>query len=107
METSDRTVRVAVYGTGRWADRTHIPNLLSIEGVEIVALCDVERVQAFYHHPLPYDTPLSCSFNMCPDNGATMNLSSVASTPQAPVLAGWESARRGSKCLDVAAFMSG
>lgn len=61
METSDRTVRAAVYGTGRWANRTHIPSLLSIDGVEIVA----------------------------------------------PVLAGWESARRGGECLDVAAFMSG
>jgi predicted dehydrogenase len=38
---SDR-VRVAIYGCGRWANRTHIPNLQKIEGVEVVALCDID-----------------------------------------------------------------
>ncbi len=33
-------VRVAFYGTGRFACSTHIPNLLRIPGAEIVALCD-------------------------------------------------------------------
>ncbi len=35
-----QTVRVAFYGTGNFANRTHIPNLLKLEGVQIVALCD-------------------------------------------------------------------
>ena len=34
-------VRVGVYGTGRMASNTHIPNLLKLDGVEIVAVCDV------------------------------------------------------------------
>ncbi len=33
-------VRVAIYGTGRFACSTHIPNLLRIPEAEIVALCD-------------------------------------------------------------------
>ena len=40
MQTRDRSVHVGIYGTGSWANRTHIPNLLKLEGVEIVALCD-------------------------------------------------------------------
>jgi predicted dehydrogenase len=136
---------------------------------------NVTRAQAFYHHPEPYNKPLSCSFNFCLTNGATMTMSFLSSTPVspeepyfliyfeggylaihrydhievngekvyqaeqfdpwfeqdrifieavrsgdggailndyhdglsslAPVLAGWESARRGGDCLDVAAFM--
>ena len=38
-----RTVRVAVYGTGRFAQATHLPNLSRIEGVEIAALCDINE----------------------------------------------------------------
>ena len=38
-----KPVRVAVYGTGAFARATHIPNLLQIDGVEIVALCDINR----------------------------------------------------------------
>jgi predicted dehydrogenase len=37
---TDAPVRVAFYGTGRFACSTHIPNLLRIPGVEIAALCD-------------------------------------------------------------------
>ncbi len=37
---SPASVRIAFYGTGRFACSTHIPNLLRIPGVEIVALCD-------------------------------------------------------------------
>jgi predicted dehydrogenase len=37
-----RTVRVAIYGCGRWANRTRIPNLLQVDGAAIVALCDVD-----------------------------------------------------------------
>ena len=42
MESKDRPVRVGVYGTGSWANRTHIPNLLELDGVELVALCDID-----------------------------------------------------------------
>ena len=38
--TNPRKVRVGFYGAGRFANRTHIPNLQKLEGVEIVALCD-------------------------------------------------------------------
>jgi predicted dehydrogenase len=34
-------VRVAIYGCGRWANRSHIPNLVRLPDAEIVALCDV------------------------------------------------------------------
>jgi myo-inositol 2-dehydrogenase / D-chiro-inositol 1-dehydrogenase len=34
------TVRLAFYGTGRFARNTHIPNVLRIPDTEIVALCD-------------------------------------------------------------------
>lgn len=40
---TDRAVRVGIYGAGSWANRTHIPNLLNLEGVEIVALCDMDE----------------------------------------------------------------
>lgn len=42
METSAAKVRVGIYGAGTWANRTHIPNLLRLDGVEIVALCDAD-----------------------------------------------------------------
>lgn len=40
--TSIRKIRVGFYGTGRFANRTHIPNLLKLDSVEIVALCDAD-----------------------------------------------------------------
>ncbi len=36
-------VRVAIYGTGRFAQATHLPNLSRIDGVEIAALCDINE----------------------------------------------------------------
>jgi len=39
---STKTLRVAIYGCGRWANRTRIPNLLQLDGVEIAALCDID-----------------------------------------------------------------
>ena len=33
-------IRVRIYGTGGFANKTHIPNLLSLPGVQIVALAD-------------------------------------------------------------------
>lgn len=41
MAIKDRDVRVAIYGSGSFANQTHIPNLLKLDGVTIVALCDV------------------------------------------------------------------
>jgi len=39
---SPRDIRAAIYGTGRFANRTHIPNLLRLPGVVIVAICDAD-----------------------------------------------------------------
>ena len=36
-----KTVRAAILGTGRFADRTHLPNLVRLDGVDVVAACDV------------------------------------------------------------------
>ncbi|MDA0709909.1 MAG: Gfo/Idh/MocA family oxidoreductase [bacterium] len=49
----DGKVRVGVYGAGRFANRTHIPNLQKVKGAEVVAVCDIsatavaETAQAF------------------------------------------------------------
>ena len=40
MASTDGKVRISIYGCGSWANRTHIPNLLQLDGVEIVAVCD-------------------------------------------------------------------
>lgn len=42
------SVRVAIYGCGRFANQTHLPNLRKLPGVEVVALCDadLQAVQA-------------------------------------------------------------
>ncbi|MBI4551180.1 MAG: Gfo/Idh/MocA family oxidoreductase [Candidatus Latescibacteria bacterium] len=40
MTSPHNNIRIAIYGAGSWANRTHIPNLLRLDGVEIVALCD-------------------------------------------------------------------
>jgi predicted dehydrogenase len=137
---------------------------------------DIVAAQAFYHHPEEYNKPLSCSFNFCLENGATMSMNFTSATSEppageppftiffeggclalwmydrievngeqvytagefdpwfeqdrifveavrtgdgsgilndyrdglfslAPVLAGWESARRGGELIDVATFM--
>jgi predicted dehydrogenase len=36
------TVRVGIYGTGNFANKQHIPNLLRIPEAQIVALCDID-----------------------------------------------------------------
>jgi len=41
MALNNRKIRVAIYGCGRFANRVRIPNLLKLDNVEIVALCDV------------------------------------------------------------------
>ncbi len=38
-------VRVAIYGCGQFANRTHIPNLMKFDDVEIVAICDSNAKQ--------------------------------------------------------------
>ena len=40
MALTDRKIRVAVYGCGNFANRTHMPNLLQLDNLEIAALCD-------------------------------------------------------------------
>lgn len=46
MAATAGTVRVGVFGSGGWARRTHIPNLLKLEGVDLVAVCDVNAAAA-------------------------------------------------------------
>ena len=41
MAATDHAVRVGIFGSGGWARRTHIPNLLKLDGVEVVAVCDI------------------------------------------------------------------
>ena len=41
MAFKDRKIRVAIYGCGRFANRVHIPNLLQLGNVEIIAICDI------------------------------------------------------------------
>jgi predicted dehydrogenase len=59
MATTDRNIRIAVYGCGNFANRTHIPNLIKIGGVEIVAVCDnnpqaVQSTAAAFNVPKTY-----------------------------------------------------
>ena len=41
-----RTIRVGVYGAGRFANNQHLPNLARIDGVDLVAICDVSEPAA-------------------------------------------------------------
>ena len=41
-----RKVKVAIYGTGSFANKTHLPNLMKIELAEVVAVCDVNLKSA-------------------------------------------------------------
>lgn len=45
---------------------------------------DIDKAQAFYHHPDEYSTPLSCSFNFGFENGATMVMNFTSASPSAP-----------------------
>jgi predicted dehydrogenase len=40
MPANNRPVRVGIYGTGRFANQTHLPNLSKLDGVELVAASD-------------------------------------------------------------------
>jgi len=41
MQKSKQILQVAVLGAGHFANKTHIPNLLKIENVNILAICDI------------------------------------------------------------------
>lgn len=41
-----RTIRVGIYGAGNFANKQHLPNLTRVEGVELVAICDVNEQAA-------------------------------------------------------------
>ena len=41
-----RKVKVAIYGTGDFANKTHLPNLMQIELAEVVAVCDINLTLA-------------------------------------------------------------
>jgi predicted dehydrogenase len=49
-------VRVGIYGTGNWANRTHLPNLSRIDCVDIVAACD-QNAQALSTTAAKFDIP--------------------------------------------------
>ena len=40
MSADNRPVRVGIYGTGRFANQTHLPNLSKLDDVELVAASD-------------------------------------------------------------------
>ena len=40
MDATNRRVRIGIYGTGNFANRTHLPNLDRIAGAELVAASD-------------------------------------------------------------------
>ena len=42
----DGPLRVGVYGAGNFANREHLPNLARIDGVRVVAVCDVDEQAA-------------------------------------------------------------
>ena len=51
-----RTIRVGVLGAGRFANAQHLPNLSRIDGVDIVALCDLNE-QAAHDTAARFDIP--------------------------------------------------
>lgn len=58
MAARHSVVRIGVYGTGGWANRTHIPNLKKIDGAEIVAVCDIDAAAAA-STAAAFDIPIS------------------------------------------------
>lgn len=41
-----RSIKVGIFGAGRFANRQHLPNLSRIDDVEIVAVCDINETAA-------------------------------------------------------------
>lgn len=41
-----RTIKVGVFGAGNFANKQHLPNLKQIEGVDVVAICDIDEGKA-------------------------------------------------------------
>ena len=55
------TLKIGIIGAGRMTQLAHIPNLMQIGGVEVVALADIDtaladRVAARFHIPRVYDS---------------------------------------------------
>lgn len=44
--SNGRTIKVGVFGAGSFANTQHLPNLKKIEGVDVVAICDVNEEAA-------------------------------------------------------------
>ena len=42
IPSPDEPIRVGVYGAGNFANRQHLPNLTRIDGVRVVAVCDID-----------------------------------------------------------------
>ncbi|MEE2873384.1 MAG: Gfo/Idh/MocA family oxidoreductase [Candidatus Latescibacterota bacterium] len=62
MDANKATVRVGIYGTGRFANQTHLPNLSRLPHVELVAASDpntaaLADTAAAYSIPLTYQDP--------------------------------------------------
>ena len=41
-----KTISVGIFGAGGFANNQHLPNLTNIEGVDIIAVCDVNENSA-------------------------------------------------------------
>ena len=62
MDANKDTVRIGIYGTGRFANQTHLPNLSRLPHVELVAASDpnpaaLADAAAAYSIPLTYQDP--------------------------------------------------
>ena len=44
--SNGRTIKVGVFGAGKFANNEHLPNLKRIEGVDVVAICDINEAAA-------------------------------------------------------------
>ena len=49
-------IRIGMYGTGNWANKTHLPNLKRIAGVSVVAACD-QNAEALSATATRFDIP--------------------------------------------------
>ena len=44
--SSGRTIKVGVLGAGNFANNQHLPNLRRVDGVDVVAICDIDEQKA-------------------------------------------------------------
>jgi predicted dehydrogenase len=56
----------------------------AVDYTRFITGLDFSAVQAFYHHPPEYNTPLSCSFNLRFQTGATMTVNFTAAGARVP-----------------------